>query len=130
MFSISQNAAYRSSSNRKKNEKSHPSGWLSLRELLGSLGSALGLGFTLVDLLLVVDREEHGGDGDDEEADGDRVMGDGHEVAAVEVHEADEVLLAHRSENESEQDRAERELKLVHQPTHDAEDHADAQACL
>ena len=76
-------------------KKTAPHGTVLLKRkgLLLSLGSTLGLGFALVDLLLIVDGEEHSAYSNDEEADGDRMAGDGHEVAAVEVHEADEVLL-------------------------------------
>ena len=88
--------------------------------------SRLVSSFALVDLALVVDGEENRRYGDNQEHHCDRRSEDREEVAALDVHVAHEVLFAHRSKDERQQDRAERELILVHQPADDAEDHAHA----
>ena len=67
----------------------------------------------LVNLALVVDGEENRRYGDNQEHHRNRRSEDCEEVAALNVHVAHEVLFAHRSKDEREQNRAERELILI-----------------
>ena len=92
-------------------------------ELLGLHGSLVSR-LALIDLALVVDGEEDRAHRDNHEHHRDRRGEDREEVAALNVHVAHEVLFAHRSKDQRQQDRAERELILVHQPADHAEDHA------
>ena len=58
---------------------------------------------TLVDLALVVDRVDDDQNSDRCKDHCDGRSGDGEEVAALDVHAAHEVLLAHGSQNEGQQ---------------------------
>ena len=80
----------------------------------------------LVDLALVIDRVDDNEDGYACKDHCDGRSGDGEEVAALDVHVTHEVLLAHGSQNEGQQDGRKRELVLVHQPADDAEGDTDA----
>ena len=59
---------------------------------------------TLVDLALVVDRVDDDQNSDRCKDHCDGRSGDGEEVAALDVHVTHEVLLAHGSQNEGQQD--------------------------
>ena len=83
-------------------------------------------GCFLVDLALIIHREHDDQNGHSGKDHGDGRGGDGKEVAALDVHVADEVLFAHGSQNESQQNGRKRELVLIHQPANDAEGYANA----
>ena len=83
-------------------------------------------GCFLVDLALIIHREHDDQNGHSGKDHSDGRGGDGKEVAALDVHVADEVLFAHGSQNESQQNGRKRELVLIHQPANDAEGYANA----
>lgn len=83
-------------------------------------------GCFLVDLALIIHREHDDQNGHSGKDHGDGRGGDGKEVAALDVHVADEVLFAHGSQNESQQNGRKWELVLIHQPANDAEGYANA----
>lgn len=80
----------------------------------------------LVDLALVIHREQDDQNGHNGKDHGNGRGGDGKEVAALDVHVTHEVLLAHGSQNEGQQNGRQGELVLVHQPADDAEGDTDA----
>ena len=70
-------------------------------------------GWFLVDLALIIHREHDDQNGHSGKDHGDGRGGDGKEVAALDVHVADEVLFAHGSQNESQQNGRKREPPLI-----------------
>ncbi len=96
------------------------------KSLLGTLALGLSGGLPGVDLPLVEHGENDGTDSHHQEDHGDGGLEDIEDLAVMDVHEADEVLLAHGTQDQGQQNGGEGELVLVHEPAEHAEGHAHA----